>query len=306
MARNRRTETFSAKSLALIERVNDVIEDLHRFWPLTLRQIYYQLVAALVVDNNPRSYKNLSTLLTKARIHRLVDWDAMEDRSRSTLGSGGWSDRRHYVMTEGERFLADYRRDLLQSQPWGMEVWVEKDALAHICHEIAFPYCIDVVSAKGFTSTTYKHECAKRIERRGREGRPTKLFYLGDLDPSGWEMLPSMTRTMIEEMEVPADLLMPARVALNPEHVEVYDLPHSVDALKLTDSRADAYIERFGMVAVELDALRPDDLQGLLREAIENNLDLSAFERERDIQDDEVESLAELREEITKVLAGSV
>ena len=51
---------FRSDSLELIERVNSiVIEYDEQGYELTLRQVYYQLVARGFIPNNERSYKNL-------------------------------------------------------------------------------------------------------------------------------------------------------------------------------------------------------------------------------------------------------
>ena len=93
-ARRRTRGELSVKSLEFLEVVIHVIEELRPYWPLTLRQIYYQLVARELIGNCRNEYQRLSRLLTKARLDGLVQWAAIEDRSRRTLWSGGWSDAR--------------------------------------------------------------------------------------------------------------------------------------------------------------------------------------------------------------------
>ncbi len=83
-----------------MRNVNDVLERLRDYWSLTLRQVYYQLVASQVIPNNMAEYKKLSRLLTKARLDNLCSWEALEDRLRSHLESGGWRDKNHFIKTE--------------------------------------------------------------------------------------------------------------------------------------------------------------------------------------------------------------
>lgn len=103
-------------SRALLAQVDSVLNELSEFWPLTLRQLYYQ-------------YKRLSELLTKARLAGLVPWEAIEDRSRVRLPSAGFADWRKFAKYELDDFLQGYRRDLLQGQKIALELWIEKDAL---------------------------------------------------------------------------------------------------------------------------------------------------------------------------------
>lgn len=280
LSAQRKRGGWSSAANDYVARVVDVLNQLSTYWPLTLRQVYYQLVARGAIANEKREYSKLSRLLTKARLDGLVPWDAIEDRVRATLGSGGWPCAGSFVQDQTGDFLDGYRRDLLQSQDVALELWVEKDALSRLCHQVAFEYCVPVIVARGFSSISYVHECRKRVEAQARAGRRTVILYFGDLDPSGWEMLPSMLLTLQQEMGL-GELVVGQRRALLPEHVEQFSLPHSPDAIKGGDTRARKYVEQFGDLGVELDALPPATLQALVREAIESNLDLSRFEAER-------------------------
>ena len=197
--------------------------------------------------------------------------------------------------------MTGYRRDLLQSQDVALEAWIEKDALSRVCHQVAFDYCVPVIVAKGFSSMSYKHEFRNRIERNAAAGKQTIALYFGDLDPSGWEMLPAMLRTLQVEMGL-GDQIRGQRCALLPEQVGQYDLPHSIDAIKESDPRTPKYRQRFGDLAVELDALPPPTLQSLVRAAIEGQLDMSAFQHERAIEAGEREELSALRRRVQGLL----
>jgi len=59
---------WTLKSYAYLDRVNDVLDSMHKYWPLTLRQVYYQLVSAGHIENNRQEYQKLSSVLVKARV----------------------------------------------------------------------------------------------------------------------------------------------------------------------------------------------------------------------------------------------
>lgn len=85
-------KTFKPKSLQMIELINGI---LHEFqadgFTLSLRQLYYQLVAGAYIENSTRSYDNIGKLVSEARQAGLVDWDHIEDRNRTTLSVPHWS-----------------------------------------------------------------------------------------------------------------------------------------------------------------------------------------------------------------------
>ena len=49
---------------------------------LTIRQLYYRLVAGGVLENNHKRYKGLISLIGNARMAGFIDWDSIVDRGR--------------------------------------------------------------------------------------------------------------------------------------------------------------------------------------------------------------------------------
>ena len=78
------SKKFRQDSLNLIRKINNVITEYKaQGYSLTLRQVYYQLVARAIIENNERSYKNLGNLINDARLAGCIDWSAIEDRTRN-------------------------------------------------------------------------------------------------------------------------------------------------------------------------------------------------------------------------------
>ena len=285
----RHTEGWSRPTQKWLDLAKPVIEDLCEYWPLTLRQVFYQLVARVLIENTKHNYNKLSRVLVKARLQGIVPWEAMEDRSRSHLASGGWLGVDWFVADEVDDFLHGYRRDLLQSQSVALECWIEKDALSHVAHRVALPYCVPVVVARGFSSVDYIHRCAERAERNRRDGRDTRLLWFTDLDPSGMDMMPGVMNCLHNELGVTS--IEGVRYALTPEQVEQHGLAHAPTALKWTDTRADKHVARYGELAVELDALHPATLQDAVKGAIEQNLDMAQFSVEQEREPEDIERI---------------
>ena len=125
---------FQNKSLELIERVNSIISEYNaQGYELTLRQVYYQLVARGFIPNNERSYKNLGNLINDGRLAGLIDWYAIVDRTRNLRGNSHWSSPSSVIRSAEYSYMLDR----WQNQPNYVEVWVEKDALIGIVSQIA-------------------------------------------------------------------------------------------------------------------------------------------------------------------------
>ena len=306
MTRARHTAKWNSTTWAYLEQVQEVLASMREYWPLTLRQLYYRLVGANVIANNLGEYKKLSRVLSKARLQELVELEAIEDRSRSMVDWQVYPMADDFVDEAKEDFLTGYSRDLLQTQPVAWEVWVEKDALVNLCRRVAAKYRLPVVVAKGYSSISFVFKLAARIRWEwSQNDRPSGIIYLGDFDPSGMNMLPSMVHTLTAEMRVPARMLETVRCALNPEHVDEYNLPNSPDAVKEHDRRAKEFIEQYGEIAVELDALEPGTLMDLLDNCIKDNLDLARFDEQVELNNKEIERLADMRERALEAIGNS-
>ena len=129
---SRRAFNWSKLQLDKLNRVIEIIKELQEYRPLTLRQIYYQMVGKGYIENNVSQYTMLSMLLKNARLKGYINWDDVEDRGRIYHNLTGYRDKNIFITTELENFLTGYRRDLMQTQNKYIEVWIEKDALSSI------------------------------------------------------------------------------------------------------------------------------------------------------------------------------
>ena len=71
---------FNRKTQAILEVAQEVLVDQK---PMTVRQVYYQLVARQVIPNNRSSYQAVSKMLVTARKNGDVPWEWIEDRLHS-------------------------------------------------------------------------------------------------------------------------------------------------------------------------------------------------------------------------------
>ena len=104
-------------------------------------------------------------------------------------------------------------------------------------------------------------------------GEGCTVLYYGDFDPSGEDMVRSLRERLAFfgcEPEI-------VKCALTLDDVHRYNLPP--DFAKKTDTRAAAFIDKYGDMAVELDALPADVLETSIRKNVERYLDMDALER---------------------------
>jgi len=240
---------------------------------VTVRQLYYQFVARGWIVNNAKAYSNFDKSLTKARDFGLVDWNRIIDRARQVLAgereptfdlAEGFdpADRVRSQIREAfdsEAYYYDLRK--WHGQPYHVEVWTEKDALAGVMEPICRNQGVNLVVARGYCSYTFKMEGSSRLANDGRQG---VILYFGDLDPSGWDMCEGL-RKGLPEVEI-------CRIALNPDRIP--DLP--ANPVKEQDPRSKGFQETFPQFkgkCWELDALPPDQLRSLVSDSIARYFD---------------------------------
>ncbi len=282
-------------SLAMIEKVNEIISEYQtQGLRLTLRQAYYQMVSRNVIPNVERSYKNLGGLISDARLAGLMDWNAIEDRVRVPRSASEWDGLRGLVKSA----LRSYRLPRWKGQEFYAELWVEKDALAGVLEPLALEHHVTLMVNRGYSSQSAMFEAAQRFidaceqtpddraeepheevgiayrdgnEETGGEAVPLArrpvLFYLGDHDPSGEDMVRDV-RDRLRLFGIDVDV---QKIALTTEQVKQYRPPPN--PAKVTDSRAAAYIAKHGRSSWEVDALPPNVLAALVRAAFDSVLD---------------------------------
>jgi len=245
-------------------QVNNIIQDYaNQGYKLTLRQLYYQLVSKAIIPNSQAEYKKLGTLLVKGRMAGIVDWDAIEDRIRVP--------QIPYWVNGVDDALEDtinhYRLDRQKGQDSYIEVWCEKDALSGILSKVTEKYHIKLMVNRGYSSATAMYKASKRFLWAGRQDKELHILYLGDHDPSGIDMIRDVEDRLFGfGANVNVD-----HIALTQEQIGIYDPPPN--PAKISDPRADWYIQVFGEVSWEVDALTPQVLNNVLTEHILDLID---------------------------------
>jgi len=229
---------------------------------VTLRQLFYRLVADGTLPNNRSAYTSLSSYTAEAR--RSDGFPPLIDRTRRIHRDLTFDD-----LEDARDWLESvYRLDRTIGQPYSIYLGVEKDGIVEQLSAWFGHLGVGILALGGYSSQTYVDEVARDVRYHRR---PAVLLYAGDFDPSGMDI----DRDFTERTGCFTEVI---RVALDAEQVEAYNLPPQMGKKK--DTRAAAFVAKHGaLVQVELDALPPDQLRALYQDALTPYWDPDAYSR---------------------------
>lgn len=271
MSRKRRTK-------ADIEELKRHMRRLcYMHYPLTVRNLYYRMVSAGLIDKTQAEYKNVTVRLCgEMREAGEIPWDRIVDETRLMRKPDSY-DNLHDALQSMQNF---YRRDFWNEQDVYVEVWCESDSVAGMIIDETSRFDVPLMSARGFASKSFLWSTAQKIQS---VGKPAHLVYVGDYDPSGLHIdrnIEEGIRRYAPDAEIHFE-----RIAITPEQIQEFDLPSRPP--KKGDSRA----KGFNGECVETEALEPAILRQIVRDAIEVHIDAEAYERVQLVEAAERETL---------------
>ena len=263
-----------AKTVELIEAAQAVLAEYN---PQTVRQVFYALVSSQALKNTKAEYNRTINALVKARKDGTIPWEWIEDRLRIPRRVAMWDDLGTFI----DVVKQSYKRDVWAEQFCYVEAWVEKDALSGIFERVLKPYGVTLNVGRGYDGWTSIYNAAERYDVHDE----VTVLYFGDFDPSGVNIFDSLGERLAY-FGCGAEVI---RCALLKDDIERYDLPP--DFTKASDTRSAAFIEKYGDLAVELDALPITVLRERIKAEVESRLDLDALEHVREAEGDDVQKL---------------
>lgn len=262
---------FRGKTLRVIEQANEIIRAYQaQGFTLTLRQLYYQFVSRDLIPNQQSEYKKLGATLSKARLAGYVDWDAIENRTRTLRGGDGGYDSPEAFL---DRVLDAYWEPRWDDQPRHIEVWIEKDALLGVIEPVCNRWRLNYFACRGSVSQSEMYTAGKRLAEYADQGREPLVLHLGDHDPSGVHMTEDNVArlAMFAEREIEV-----RRIALNMDQIRRYNPPPN--PAKESDARYDSYVREYGTTqSWELDALEPRVIDQLIEEEVKAEVDMEKW-----------------------------
>lgn len=257
----------SQKTIQIMAAARAVLAEYN---PMTVRQVYYRLVSAQIIDNTRSEYQGVSRALITARQQGIIPWEWIEDRLRRPRQVNMW----HNVSDFAKAARQSYRRDVWAHQGRLIEVWCEKDALSGFFEDVLASYGVTLNVGRGYDGWSSIYNAAQRYA--AWEG-PVTILYFGDFDPSGRDMVRSLAERLgffSTSPEMEPEILI---CAITRDDITRHNLPP--DFTKTTDSRRAAFVKRHGDIAVELDALPVAVLLDRIRTQVEARMDLDTLAR---------------------------
>ncbi len=247
---------------------------------VTVRQIYYHLFSKGLISLTQNDYQKVVRLVTQARLRGYIPFEWIEDRSRHPLWNMLYDDISDFLSS----MLKRYRKNTWYNQENFIIILVEKDALAPIVWDIAKDYNVFVFPTKGFSSWSMFVEDIRTLANYFGKGKRLIVLVLSDLDPSGLyigEDYVNKFKFMTNELGFSMPYI--ERVALTEKQVKQYNLPW------IKKKYRNEVLE-----IVELDALPPEELRKIVKEAIEKHINLEQLQRDKQAEVEEKEYLESL------------
>lgn len=273
-------------ALETLTQVQQVLEQYRKLLPLTARQIFYRLVGAYGFPKTENDYKRLLDYLNRGRRAGFIPWSAIRDDGSTAVGASRYEDADDFLASVLDQAKA-VEMDLMQRQPIHVELFCEAAGMVPQLVRVARPYGVAVRSSGGFDSTTVKHDLAVFYSQIPK---PVRVLHVGDLDPSGEHLHNALGEDLTAFMGQLGGLCTVRRVAVTPDHQRQYGLATAPP--KKNDKRS--FDHSF---TVQAEALDPNDLASIVRNAIKEELDLDIHEQALNWQD-------QVRAELSAALAS--
>ena len=281
------------ESLHLLTQIQKIIDDYD--FAITLRQLFYQLVAKQIIPNQQKYYTKLSRLCVAGRDQGMLPEKAFADRLRQVDKPSSWIDLADFMDTVRQA----YRKDVWQKQHCYIEIWTEKDALRGVIAPVTHSSNVSLLVVRGQVSRTAIYESYKRFVQQIKKKKQCYLFYFGDFDPSGMSIYSSLVERLQNFGKYGDEYgqeINFQRVALTANQISIHSLPQ--DPAKQSDPNYKKFVVEYGDNVVELDSLPPDALRNLINKCIVQKIDFEILNQIKEIEKNEQAVLEEFVERL--------
>jgi len=238
------------KTMAEIDAIKNFIEE---NGIVSVRQIFYHLVARNFVKNTFSSYVNLDYLINNLRYEGIIPFNSISDVT-NLYG------KKQYIKVSNCLYeaLENYRSNWNDKFETYVEAWIEKEALANVIYPVTDMFGVYLNPCKGRSKVSQVYNYIQR----SRGHNDLVIVYLGDFDPTGIHI----SESIMEQFNKQGYDVVVDRIALNENQIK--ELPVSFQHAKRTDPNYKKYYAKYGDVVYELDALTSKQLKDLVFNAL--------------------------------------
>lgn len=228
--------------------------------PVTVRQLFYAATVAGLIEKSEKGYCKVQVQVLALRRDGRLPYGSIADATRymrKPRTFDGWQD----ALRDTAQL---YRKALWAGTDLEVEIWVEKSALAGVLYPVTAEYDVPLMPTGGYTSETFAYGAVNAL--RG-SGRTLVIYSLYDFDRSRRDAQDSL-REKVERFGHQFDVPVQFNVlGLTLAQVIELDLPTRPHKRNTVADQGWPY-----PIAAELDAIPPDTLRDMVREAIERHL----------------------------------
>jgi len=256
-----------------VELANMAAEIAFREHPLTLRGLFYRVVSlGGLPSTDKKQYNRLNRILTKLREGGAVPFSWIVDNVRSTIKPSSWSGLPDFVETVEQA----YRMDFWARLPAYVHVICEKDAIAGVLASVTREYDVALSPVRGYCSLTFAHEIASLWNRIDK---PIYAYYLGDYDPSGFDLERDLRERLQRYCRRP---FVWERLGVLREDFAEFDLMPLKP--KVSDRRYAKFLRTHGRKCAELDALPAPELRSRVETAIDDHIPQDEWSKLKELE----------------------
>lgn len=227
---------------------------------LTVRHLFYRMVGEGLIEKTEDEYKNVVIRLAlQLRRSGDIPFGKIVDGTRLYRQPRSYGSVEEALRETARLYRRDYWRDAEQL----VEVWCEKEAVSGYLYEVTAPLGVPLMVTRGFSSETITQSVA---EDAMLDGRPLTILTVCDLDPAG-DLMPQDVIRRVRHYAPDADVRI-QRVAVVRDQVRFFGLP-----TRPTKREGNSHAAHFEGDSVEVDAMPPAILKGLVRGTIERLMD---------------------------------
>lgn len=244
------------------ERAEFLIAYAHEHAPVTVRQLFYAATVAGVqgIDKNEAGYSKVQVQVLDLRRAGRLRYSSISDSTRymrKPQTYNGWQ----AALEDTAKF---YRKALWADSDKEVEIWLEKSALAGVLYPVTSEYDVPLMPTGGYSSETFAYGAVNSL--RGTD-KTLVIYALYDFDRSGEDAALSLKEKVERfghDFNVPVQF---HQLGLTYDQVLNLGLPTRPAKRKTTADQRWPY-----EFAAELDAIPPDTIRDMVREAIEDHL----------------------------------